>query len=76
MASHVESSGTPTGHFLHNDATCAACQARSIHGTTSQPSVVLLVHASAPSAVVSAVDRAVSTELHPQQKPRAPPQVI
>ncbi len=44
MASHVESSGTPTGHFLHNDATCAACQARSIHGTTSHASVVLLAH--------------------------------
>ena len=33
MSAHVESSGT-RGHYTHDDATCASCQARSIHGTT------------------------------------------
>ena len=76
MAAHVESSGTPTGHYLHNDATCAACQARSIHGTTSHASVAIAATQLAPSVVVDLIDRAVSSELHPQQNPRAPPQVI
>ena len=75
MASHIESSGNRT-HYLHNDATCAACQARSIHGTTSHASVAILAAALAPSAIITPVDRAVSSHLHLQQNPRAPPQVI
>ena len=75
MASHVESQGART-HFLHDDATCAACQARSIHGTTAHTTVAVLTVGHAPSAIVRAADRAESPDGHTQQNPRAPPRVI
>jgi hypothetical protein len=75
MASHVESKGVP-GHYAHNDATCAACQARSIHGTTSSANVPLLADALAPTRLVRGVERVVETALHPKDNPRAPPAVV
>src|SRR5689334_19181713 len=75
MASHVESKGVP-GHYTHNDATCAACQARSIHGTTSRHSVPLLIDALAPVALVHGAARVVENGLRTQDNPRAPPVVI
>jgi len=75
MASHVESSGAP-GHYTHNEATCAACQARSIHGTISRQSVPLLIDALAPITLVRAAERIVEASLHPTDNPRAPPVVI
>lgn len=75
MASHVESRGAPV-HFLHNEATCAACQARSIQGTTSRPALALAAHAFTPRAPIAGAERAVSFDLNPQHNPRAPPRVI
>jgi hypothetical protein len=75
MASHVEATGAQ-GHYTHNDATCAACQARSIHGTTSRPSVPLLADDLAPSRVVRAAERVVEATLRLTDNPRAPPSVI
>jgi hypothetical protein len=75
MASHVEATGVQ-GHYTHNDATCAACQARSIHGTTSRQSVPLLADDLAPSKVVRAAERIVEGALRPTDNPRAPPVVI
>jgi hypothetical protein len=57
MASHVESSGVP-GHYTHNEATCAACQARSIHGATSRQSIPLLTDGRTPARFVRTADRA------------------
>ena len=75
VASHVEATGAQ-GHYTHNDATCAACQARSIHGTTSRPSVPLLADDLAPSRVVRAAEGVVEATLRPTDNPRAPPTVI
>ena len=75
MGSHVESTGSRT-HVLHDDATCAACQARSIQGTTARAAVPVAVAASAPSDIVRSADRDASADLHLQQNPRAPPRVI
>lgn len=75
MAAHVESRGVPT-HVLHNEATCAACQARSIQGATSAPSVPLIAVVHAPAVAVATVDRAVTSDANLQQNPRAPPRVI
>ncbi|MFI5227858.1 MAG: hypothetical protein ACHQWU_02245 [Gemmatimonadales bacterium] len=75
MQAHVESRGVPT-HVLHNEATCAACQARSIQGTTSAPSTPVIAVAHPPAVAVAMVDRAVTTDANPQQHPRAPPRVI
>ena len=75
MASHVEATGAQS-HYTHNDATCAACQARSIHGTTSRHSVPLLVDELATSHVVRKAERFVEATLHATDNPRAPPVVI
>jgi hypothetical protein len=75
MASHVESTGAK-GHYTHNDATCAACQARSIHGTTSRQSVEPLTDVLVPTRLVRGAERVVETSLHPKDNPRAPPVVI
>jgi hypothetical protein len=54
---HIESRSTPR-HYQHSDANCAACQARSIHGTTSRaptPAVVNHPHQVVATATVSRV---------------------
>jgi hypothetical protein len=72
---HVESGGTPR-HYQHNDATCAACQARSIHGTA--PRLATPVIETEPHATVTAttVGHVASADLNPSAHPRAPPAVI
>jgi hypothetical protein len=75
MASHVEAGGVQT-HYSHNDATCASCQARSIHGAAPRPSATLVEADSNTSAVVSSIEYAVSIGLRSQSNPRAPPVVI
>jgi hypothetical protein len=75
MSAHVES-GTTKGHYAHDDATCASCQARSIHGTTAKADVGILPVAPAAFVVATVVDRIDSAALFPQTNPRAPPSVI
>ena len=75
LSAHVEAGGTK-GHLAHNEATCAACQARSIQGTTSRPVSPLPESVLAAVTAFAAVDRAVSVSVHPQAHPRAPPAVI
>jgi hypothetical protein len=75
MASHVEASGVQT-HYAHNDATCASCQARSIHGTPPRPSLSLLGNGARAFAIVAPVDRSISIGSHSPSSPRAPPSVI
>jgi hypothetical protein len=72
MASHVESGGAK-GHLAHNDATCASCQARSIHGTVSRAEPPLLNEGLRVSIVVAAAGRIVSAQHAPTDNPRAPP---
>jgi hypothetical protein len=75
LSAHVETGGA-TGHVSHNEATCASCQARSIHGTISRPAVAIAVSATACSVAVAGIVRVVSTDLHLQSNPRTPPVVI
>ena len=75
MASHVEATGAQS-HYTHNDATCAACQARSIHGTTARQSVPLLAEELTQSQVAPAAERIVESTSHRTDNPRAPPIVI
>jgi hypothetical protein len=75
FASHVESTGT-RGHLAHNDATCASCQARSIHGTISRESAPSLPDAKARTAFVATATWMVATAFRSQESPRAPPRVI
>lgn len=75
LSAHVEQSGT-RGHTSHNEATCAACQARSIQGTTARPLFAVPNVSLAISSYVMAAERLVATPYHPQANPRAPPTVV
>ena len=75
MASHVEANGSAT-HFTHNDANCAACQARSIQGTAAAASPPLLLTHLAPPTRISDADVVPSFDRFLQDSPRAPPSVI
>jgi hypothetical protein len=75
MASHVEAGGAQS-HYAHNDATCASCQARSIHGTSPRTAPAFFDVATRTFAVVTSADRSVSIGTHSPSSPRAPPAVI
>jgi hypothetical protein len=71
-AAHVDAGGTST-HYVHNEALCRACQARSLHG---------LVRPAAPPAIASSPRAAVAipqlesrpdSPIHYQHSSRAPP---
>jgi hypothetical protein len=75
MDSHIESGGAQT-HRAHNDAACAACQARSIHGSAPRVAVPALADASPSVTIIATADRAVAPESQSPSNPRAPPSVI
>jgi hypothetical protein len=75
MGSHVETSGS-RAHFVHDEARCPACQARSIHGTPPKPDVPFVGAPMRPTAVLEFVGHGVSGNNGPQANPRAPPSVI
>jgi len=75
MASHVEANGSAK-HFTHNDANCAACQARSIQGTTAATPSPLPLTSLAPTTRISDADLVPSADHYLQDNPRAPPTVI
>jgi hypothetical protein len=74
MNSHAESGGQT--HRAHNEADCAACQARSIHGSAPHAAVSILVDAAHAETIIVDDVRAVTHESHSPANPRAPPQVI
>ena len=72
---HIESRSTPR-HYQHSDATCAACQARSIHGTTSRASAPPVVNQPHQVVATATVSRVESADVRSPANPRAPPSVI
>jgi hypothetical protein len=75
MASHVESGGVKL-HYAHDEATCASCQARSIHGTPRAITVALPPSSEVATAVATASVRVVAADRFSQDNPRAPPGLI
>src|SRR5215475_14547404 len=71
MASHVESGGA-RAHYVHDEAKCVSCQARSMHGTVGRAVVPPIVLVLAPSVVGDFAANAQSADLNHQAKPRAP----
>lgn len=76
VASHVEATGPSATHYAHDEATCAACQARSLHGGTPQ-----LPSSGAELGIVHLAASGVSDALPPApalptNSARAPPSVI
>jgi len=68
---HVEASGVT--HYTHSETTCAACQARSILGTASEPSVPLFRDATVAATPHRRELDVVYSEPRSQDNPRAPP---
>lgn len=75
MASHVEAGGVKL-HYAHNEATCASCQARSIHGTPRAPSVAPPVVTDVAMTVAMARIVVDGAERFSPDNPRAPPRSI
>jgi hypothetical protein len=75
MSSHVESHGTPS-HFTHNEANCAACQARSLQASAPPREETALIGALTVIVAPTVAVIVASTDEHPQDNPRAPPTVI
>jgi len=75
MGAHVESDGVKL-HYAHNEATCASCQARSIHGTPRSADVALPPSSEVATTVASARVRVVAADRFSQDNPRAPPRLI
>ena len=75
MSAHVESAGT-RGHYTHDDATCASCQARSIHGTTPRVADPLPVVQREYTVIADRAETDPSSLLYTPANPRAPPFVI
>lgn len=75
-APHVEATGGAVIHYAHNEATCAACQARTLHGTApSMPAMAPSLAARAGAIGTARVDAPAGPEL-PDNPARAPPCVI
>jgi len=75
-APHVEATGSAANHYAHNESTCAACQARSLHGAApSIPAVAPALAARATAVGTASIDAPTGPEL-PDNPARAPPCVI
>src|SRR5262252_9019127 len=61
MASHVERGGVKL-HYAHDEATCASCQARSIHGTPRPADVGLPPSTEVSTTVAQAQVRVVAAD--------------
>jgi hypothetical protein len=72
---HIESGGAQR-HVQHNDATCAACQARNIHGTAPRSAAPEFESSAHQSVVVATIDRIDAADVRSATNPRAPPSVI
>ncbi len=76
VAAHVEASGSSATHYAHNESTCTACQARSLHGTAPAiPTDAPALAARATATGTAPIDAPSGPEL-PDNPARAPPCVI
>jgi positive regulator of sigma E activity len=75
MGAHVERGGVKL-HYAHDEATCASCQARSIHGTTRAADVALAPSSEVATTVATARVSVVAADQFSQDNPRAPPRLI
>ena len=71
-ASHIDPSGTST-HYAHDEAVCAACQARSLHGVVRLPHPPLVIAQRRELAAITAPESHHDSGAHAQHLSRAPP---
>ncbi|HKN69319.1 MAG TPA: hypothetical protein VJW73_23730 [Gemmatimonadaceae bacterium] len=71
-ASHIDPSGTST-HYAHDEAVCAACQARSLHGDVRLQHPPLVVAPRRELAAITAPESRHDSGADTQHLSRAPP---
>ncbi len=76
LASHVEATGASATHYAHDEATCAACQARSLHGGTPQLPSAGAELGTAHQAASGIPGAPPASPALPTNPARAPPSVI
>ena len=71
-ASHIDPSGTST-HYAHDEAVCAACQARSLHGVVRLPHPPLVLAPRSELAPITVPESHHDSGADAQHLSRAPP---
>lgn len=71
-AAHIDPGGTST-HYAHNEAVCAACQARSLHGVVKLPHPPLVLAPRRELPQITAPESHHDSGAHAQHLSRAPP---
>jgi hypothetical protein len=72
LASHVDPAGTST-HYAHDEAVCAACQARSLHGAVRLPQAPAVASLPKQSTVIDRLESYFDSSVERQHLSRAPP---
>jgi hypothetical protein len=72
---HFDRGGT-SSHYVHNEALCAACQARTLHGVARIPQHPPVAAQPHPTAVATAPTSLVGRDPDFSNLSRAPPAVI
>jgi hypothetical protein len=74
-ATHLDPGGT-SSHYVHDDALCAACQARSLHGVARLPHPPAVATLPRQAAPISRLASYVDSSVDHQNLSRAPPAVV
>lgn len=70
--SHIDPAGTAK-HYVHNEAACASCQARSLHGVARAPHPATIATAPRQSAPVDRLQSFIGLTVDHHNHSRAPP---
>ena len=71
-AAHVDAGGTAT-HYSHDEAVCAACQARSLHGVVKSAPPPIITPRPRETATVTRLESYRDSSVNSQNLSRAPP---
>ena len=74
-ASHIDPAGT-SAHYAHNEAVCAACQARSLHGAVRLPHPPAIATVPRQTAPVDRLQSFLGSTVDRDNLSRAPPTAI
>jgi hypothetical protein len=74
-ASHVDPAGT-SAHYAHNEAVCAACQARSLHGAVRAPHPAAIASVPRQTAPIDRLQSFVGSTVDHHNLSRAPPTTL
>lgn len=74
-AAHFDPGGTST-HYVHDEAVCAACQARSLHGLAKLPQAPMVASVPRQAAPSDRLESYLGSILDQQHLSRAPPSFV